>query len=161
MIDFFTRQEKIFISFLLLAIIVGSAIKLYRSFVKTNEVTFRPENIDAFEKRFLEKAAEIDSSMAQRSLSLATDNVVINRSTSGFTKSVKKADQKNLLVEINTATIDELVQLPQIGPVIASRIVEYRNNYGSFKNINDLIKVKGVGEKKLKSIKPFIYIKPQ
>lgn len=59
-------------------------------------------------------------------------------------------------ININTASSNELQKLPRIGPVMADRIIEYRNKYGNFKNTDDLIKVKGIGKKTLEKILPYI-----
>ena len=50
-------------------------------------------------------------------------------------------------ININEASIAELTQLKRIGPKIGKRIVEYRENYGPFAQIEDIMKVKGVGPK--------------
>ena len=55
-------------------------------------------------------------------------------------------------VNINTATVAQLEELPGIGEVIAQRIVDYRTQHGPFKNVRDLLKVEGIGEKKFESI---------
>lgn len=52
-----------------------------------------------------------------------------------------------VLVNINTATADELTELPNIGDVLAARIVAYRTEHGSFERIEDLQNVCGIGEK--------------
>ena len=63
------------------------------------------------------------------------------------------------LLDINTATVEQLTQLPGIGEKIAERIVKYREEHGLFSKIEDLLSVKGIGEKKLEKIKPLIEIK--
>ncbi|UCE05866.1 MAG: helix-hairpin-helix domain-containing protein [bacterium] len=162
MIDLFTKQEKVFISFLLFGILVGAGIELYRSHFSTVSKATQIEEIDDFEKQIQEKAALIDSLLVERKL--YSENGIFSSTNSSKTLSTVseiggKSNQKNLLIEINTATVDELMRLPQIGPVIANRIIEYRNIHGAFKNIEALINVKGIGKKKLNIIKSYIYIK--
>ena len=50
-------------------------------------------------------------------------------------------------VNLNTASAQQLTDVPGIGEKLASRIVEYRQKNGSFKNVQELMNVKGVGEK--------------
>ncbi|NLY91454.1 MAG: helix-hairpin-helix domain-containing protein [Firmicutes bacterium] len=59
----------------------------------------------------------------------------------------------------NTATSEELQTLPGIGPVLAARIIEYRETVGKFRTIDDLLAVKGIGEKTLMKIRPYLEIK--
>ena len=67
-------------------------------------------------------------------------------------------DRDTLRVDINSAPEKMLVQLPRIGPVLASRIVEYRTRNGYFHTLDDITKVKGIGTKTLERIRPYIYI---
>jgi competence protein ComEA len=53
-------------------------------------------------------------------------------------------------ININEASVAELTQLKRIGPKIAKRIVEYRENYGPFVLPEDIMKVKGIGPKTYK-----------
>jgi competence protein ComEA len=50
-------------------------------------------------------------------------------------------------ININKASIEELIQLKRIGPKHAKRIIDYREKNGPFKNPQDIMKVKGIGEK--------------
>lgn len=62
------------------------------------------------------------------------------------------------LVNINTADAGQLVNLPQIGPKMAQRILDYRKSSGGFKRVQDLMKVKGIGEKVFAKLQPLITI---
>jgi competence protein ComEA len=57
-------------------------------------------------------------------------------------------------ININTATKDELVALPGIGPAKAQAIVDYRKAHGPFKTVEDLKDVKGIGAKRFEKLKP-------
>jgi comEA protein len=61
-------------------------------------------------------------------------------------------------VNINTASKEALSGLTGIGPVIAERIIEYRDKNGPFKNKEEITKIKGIGEKTFQKIKDFIAI---
>ncbi len=63
-------------------------------------------------------------------------------------------------ININTATASELEGLPRIGPKVAERIVEFRAQNGSFKRIEDIMKVRGIGEKIFEEIKALITVGP-
>lgn len=61
-------------------------------------------------------------------------------------------------VNINKATIEELMQIKGIGQKYAKRIVEFREKNGPFKNVEDIINVKGIGPKKFELIKDMITV---
>jgi competence protein ComEA len=61
-------------------------------------------------------------------------------------------------VNLNTASQAQLESLPGIGPGAAQRILEYRQKNGSFKKLEDLMNVKGIGEKSFLKLKPLITV---
>ena len=61
-------------------------------------------------------------------------------------------------ININTDSEKELQKLPRIGPAMSKRIIEYRNSHGNFKNVDDLLHVKGICKKTLEKLKPFLVI---
>jgi competence protein ComEA len=69
-----------------------------------------------------------------------------------------KADDK---VNINTASLAELEKLPRVGPQIAQRILDFRKENGNFKKIEDILKVRGIGEKVYEQLKDLITVGPE
>ena len=67
-------------------------------------------------------------------------------------------DKSNDLVNINTATKEELDTLPGVGPATAEKILNYRQEHGNFQSIEDLKNVKGIGEAKFNKLQDKISI---
>ena len=59
-------------------------------------------------------------------------------------------------INLNTATAEQLATIPGVGPRMAERIIDYRQKSGSFKKVEDLMNVSGVGEKSFLKMKPLI-----
>lgn len=62
------------------------------------------------------------------------------------------------LVDVNRATMEELVRLPNIGPALAQRIVAYREQRGSFQSADELQEVPGIGPKTYASLQGYITV---
>ena len=60
------------------------------------------------------------------------------------------------LLNINTASVDELQTLPSIGEATAQRIIDYRTQHGDFSSVDELQNVRGIGAKTLEKLRPFI-----
>lgn len=73
-------------------------------------------------------------------------------------KKVNNNSQTSDLVNINTATVEELCSLPGIGTSKANSIINYRMNNGFFITINDIKKVSGIGEELFNKIKEYICV---
>jgi len=76
----------------------------------------------------------------------------------GFVPAFAQAKGGAEKININTASAADLEKLPQIGPKIAQRIIDYRKESGGFKRIEDLMKVKGIGEKTFDRLKDLITV---
>ncbi|HEV7758281.1 MAG TPA: ComEA family DNA-binding protein, partial [Acidimicrobiales bacterium] len=57
------------------------------------------------------------------------------------------------VVNLNTATVDQLDALPGIGPAIAQAVVDYRDRNGPFASVDQLLEVRGIGEAKLEDLR--------
>ena len=66
--------------------------------------------------------------------------------------------QPSVMVNVNKATTEELIKVRGIGPVMAKRIIEYRDKNGMFKAIEDLAQVQGIGGNKLQRIKDQVMV---
>ncbi|HEX9638806.1 MAG TPA: helix-hairpin-helix domain-containing protein [Acidobacteriota bacterium] len=69
-----------------------------------------------------------------------------------------KADPLEGSVNLNTASADQLMVLPRIGPALAQRIIEYRTKAGGFKKAEELLQVRGIGERTFESFKAHLAI---
>lgn len=62
-------------------------------------------------------------------------------------------------IDINAATVEELMQIKGIGKVTAENIVSYRENFGYFYSVDDLLKVNGIGDKNIEYIRTYVCIR--
>jgi competence protein ComEA len=61
-------------------------------------------------------------------------------------------------VNLNTASVQQLTTLPGVGPQLAARIVEYRQKSGTFRSTQELMNVKGIGEKNFAKIEAWLSV---
>jgi competence protein ComEA len=59
-------------------------------------------------------------------------------------------------VNINSATSEELQQVPGIGPATAQKILQMRKSYGAFKSVDDLLAIRGLGQKCLDKMRKYL-----
>jgi len=91
--------------------------------------------------------------------SLASAKTGMGSSATGSgstTASSSPSQQSGFPVDINSADSVTLQTVPGIGPVTAQRIIDYRNQNGAFRNLDDLILVSGIGEKRLTEMRPYL-----
>jgi competence protein ComEA len=62
-------------------------------------------------------------------------------------------------LDLNTASATELETLPGIGPVTAAKIVEDRERNGPFASVDELVRVSGIGEKKLEAVQDLVVVR--
>jgi comEA protein len=145
----FNRQEQRAILFLLSAFGAGSIVWIYRqsrpaprvnpvevAALETYAKALQSDTLGVFPPTIKEHSKELPAVLAQQSpMGVA------------------------LRVDLNVATEADLVRLPGIGPVLAKRIVEYREVNGPFKQLRDLRQVKGIGAKTYEKIAPLLVVR--
>ena len=142
----FTRREKTVICIMALVLLAGSVVSFYRNDHSTGswEVLSEEDSVK------VERLQEISGSVQQKP------------DGSNQAESIKNKSSFTFPININSATVEELKLLPGIGSVLAERIVGYRSENGAFTSIDSLIKVPGIGAKRLDSIKDKItLLKPR
>jgi len=108
------------------------------------------DSLFAFSVSQTEKMIEKNVDSEQELLDFRTDKI-----ESG---SQKAPDLAELRVNLNSAEINELVQLPGIGEKTALQIINYRISIAKFKSIKDIMLVKGIGERKFEKIRKYIFV---
>ncbi|NOZ55173.1 MAG: helix-hairpin-helix domain-containing protein [Calditrichaeota bacterium] len=113
--------------------------------------------LNGLRKRALQNAP-VDPSVAQL---LRDVRAAVSSRTSDAERSSAPAREEghNLYrFDLNRAGVEELQRLPRVGPVMARRIVQYRDRVGRFTSVEQLLEVKGIGRKTLERLRPYVYV---
>ena len=130
----FTKNEQKVFLFLALVFLAGVAIKIYNTYV-----------IPPVAQQF--DYTQTDSLFVERSKMFPNDSAATPSGT-----------KLHGSINLNSANKTELMMLPGIGETTAERILLYREEKGSFKSVNELKNVKGIGEKKFEKLKTHIEV---
>jgi len=95
---------------------------------------------------------------AARTLALALGLVAVLATAASASAADTGAAPAKKTVNVNQASADELARLPRVGPSLAGKIVAHREKNGPFKRTEDLMEVKGIGEKMFASLKPYVSV---
>lgn len=76
-----------------------------------------------------------------------------------ITQTEKQEDNKTIKININTASLEKLQSLPGVGSSTAQKILDYKKEHGSFKTIEELKNVKGIGDSKFSTLKDYVVVK--
>jgi len=63
-------------------------------------------------------------------------------------------------IDLNTATLEQLEQLPGIGPSTAKAIIQFRKKSGPFKRVEDLLAIHGISKARLEKLRPYVTVSP-
>jgi len=130
----FTRQERLVIYFLIVSLGIGAILLLIQDRKLTEQL--KPDRFYKEEQTFKKISQEINNGELSQRDTLAQ--------SSSLARAVSTEQER---INLNTASLEELTELPGIGPAIAGRIKAFTDLHGSFKNIKDVTLVKGIGEK--------------
>jgi competence protein ComEA len=108
-------------------------------------------------------AAEKNASASSTSSAASAPSTTAAPSATASTSSTSasSASARTGTVNINTGSAAEIGRLPRVGAKLADRIVTHRTQHGPFKRVEDLMEVKGVGEKMFVSLKPYLSVAGQ
>ena len=129
-----TKTERKVILFLVITLLAGAGIRLYQA-------TF--PSAPQFDYRASDSTFDALSTIPEDSLTGTGKEGIINVSGK---------------LNINTATKQQLLDLPGVGEVTANRILTYRAETGKFSNVDELRAIKGMSKKKIENLKPLITI---
>jgi competence protein ComEA len=108
--------------------------------------------------------ASFNESLSTRPLETGTLVTVVKESQGEIRVRLGKMEPKKLLVfslplDLNQVTGEDLCWIPGIGESLAQEMIAYRQRRGSFRSLDELKQVKGMGEKKYKSLRPFLTVR--
>jgi competence protein ComEA len=63
-------------------------------------------------------------------------------------------------IDLNTATIEQLQELPGIGPTTAKAIIRFREKSGPLKRVEDLLAIHGISKARLEKLRPYVTVTP-
>ena len=161
----FTKQEQGIVLFLIFSLLVGVSVQLYnRFFHETSLVEINQEFVDKFNAKFDEmnslqepEPSPEKKKVIRESSALASKEAQVKKQATGQDLPENNANEF-ALIDINSANEEELQLIPRIGPVLAQRIIRFRQKNGQFGRIEELKQVKGIGKATFKKIVPYISI---
>ncbi|MFA6423484.1 MAG: ComEA family DNA-binding protein [Patescibacteria group bacterium] len=139
----YVAKNQFKIGFVLILLIFAGVVLIWNKdnqSLRSTEVSASQNKLDELESENIKLKAEI---------------VELQKNTSISSASSQTNSEK---ININTADQSGLESLPAIGPVYATRMIEYREQNGGFKSIDEVKKVQGIGDKVYNTIKDLISI---
>lgn len=166
----FTKNEIRVLLFLFIVIFLGIGIKVSKEYITgENSFDYKKSELILNKKQGNVRNLLSDSNFVSDSSLKNTDKTITDKSNI-LTDSVNNTEVKNKKkgkkgenlreksINLNTATKEQLIQLPGVGESTAEKIIMYRNDKGLFKKIEDIMKIKGIGSKKFEKMKNYLTV---
>lgn len=146
------KAFKTYLLFLLCAAVITAASAFYFNTSDTNKNTSTIIFNSNTDKQTSQNSKAVTS--------IKTSATAKSKTTTAKTipESVTEAVTEMLYIDINSANADELAELKGIGEVLAKEIINYRENNGGFRNIEEIMNVNGIGEGIFADIRDYIYV---
>ena len=153
----FTNTELKVLIFIISVFVTGLVYRTF--FINQNSTEYKNFDYSSQERLFQQSGDQIRSdSTYTKDKNVDSKQEVLDFNNDHFINKGAKELPGKKSININTAGIEELIKLPGIGKQTAGKIIMLRNKKGSFKQLNELLEVKGIGSVKLKKIEGFIFI---
>ena len=152
----FTRNESLVVLFLSGSLLLGGAIKITKAVTHEQDERYDYTKSD---EEFAMRSAFVgltDSPNVQTGVGDSSREKRSAQSRSTAPAKLKTPPEKK--ISLNASSKQELMRLPGVGEVMAERILMYREEHGSFKTIDELQEVKGIGKKKFERLAPYITV---
>ncbi len=143
----FTKAQKQALWFITLVLAAAVGLRYYQYFTENDSYDF-----SALERRFVTIRDSLNNPVPGVKEGVAS---IIIPGESRINK-IDKGNSPAERININTAGTEQLTRLPRIGPVMAGRIIEYRQKNGRFLSKKEIMKVKGIGKKTFEKLKDLI-----
>jgi len=159
----FTKNEIRVIVFIISVVTSGLVIKYYKQVLAGN--SGKQYDYSASDNKFRALSDKINRKDISETDSIESDETESLKKLMLSEDSLKKVkvNEKEIstdldieIININTATAEELTELPGVGESTAEKIILYRNEVKGFKKKEDIMNVKGIGKKKFENIKNYI-----
>ncbi len=148
------RSERRVLSLLLLAVLLVWTARLFIQYPQWIDPSIYEEEQALFRQAFASSHQEDQEIKSRYGLSM-------EMGVSDLTVEYEPTDTLNSSktpIQLNTATLEQLMSIPGIGPSYAEKIMAWRNKNGAFTSLDQLLEIKGIGEKRLEKLKSLVTI---